>query len=155
MNSLSITILLIAWAEAISSFLSPLIIFTFAIAFLSFLTLTIGYLAKSFEHADSPAVEGWNRSMEPHLWQAFLGSFAIWVVTSFIWLAIPQKQYMIMIAASEIAEMVAQTDAAQQIAKDVSGLSAESAELLRNYIQLETARIKEQLAEKAHNNTGK
>jgi hypothetical protein len=68
--------------------------------------------------------------------------FSIFVVSLFLTIFVPERQTMIMIAASEVSERVIKTETMQSALNDVSGLSGDAVELLKEYIKSETDKIK-------------
>jgi len=55
------------------------------------------------------------------------------------------KKYMIMIAASEVGEMVVESEAVQSAAGEIGDLSRSTMGLLKKYIEVETLKIQEEI----------
>lgn len=73
-----------------------------------------------------------------------------WWIAGFIVAAIlntvvPSRQTTIMIAASEVAEIVVKSEQAQSVMKDVTGLGADAVGLLKTYIQSEQTKLMDEI----------
>jgi len=70
---------------------------------------------------------------------------SMWIVVAatVVLVFVPNRQTAIMIAASEVAEIVIKSDEAQTVMKDVSGLGADAVNLLKTYIQTEQKKLLE------------
>lgn len=91
--------------------------------------------------------EQWNG-----IWSWFIPrAFAAIVIATLLLVFIPNRQTTIMIAASEVAEVVVKTEEAKEVMagakgalKEVSGLSSDAVGLLKQYIQNETQKLVEE-----------
>lgn len=72
----------------------------------------------------------------------FKRSIPALILVCFITALIPDRQTMIMMAASEVGEYVVQTEQMQGALDEVGTLSKDSVELLREYIKAETMQIR-------------
>ena len=61
---------------------------------------------------------------------------------------VPNRQTAIMIAASEVAEIVVKSEEAQTVVKDVTGLGTDAVGLLKTYIQTEQKKLMDELKPK-------
>lgn len=83
------------------------------------------------------------------IWTYFIPrAFATIVIATLFVVFIPSRQTTIMIAASEVAEIVIKTEEAKEVMdgakgalKEVSGLSSDAVGLLKQYIQNETKQL--------------
>lgn len=62
-------------------------------------------------------------------------------ITGFVMVFIPQKEYLVMIAGAEVANVALNQDAVKQAGSQFAGLSSDAVSLLRLYIQKETENL--------------
>lgn len=148
MNSLSIIIYLISILDASTGYVRPLLFISTVFIVLSFLIVTISNLVVSSYAADGDSdALNWFQTGYLYAKQVCKVSLTIWIITSLFSIFVPSKQYAVLIAASEIGERMLQTEEAQKFAKDITGLSGETTELLRTYIRQQTLEIKTQITD--------
>lgn len=151
MNTLSLIILLISITQNIGWVLVLLMFFSGAATVASLAIWVIGGLIARANDPDNAEAANWLKPNGPHEWagRVFKRAVSIWLTVVLLSVVIPEKNYAIMIAASEVGERVIETDAAKKFATDVTGLSGEATDLLRQYIKNETERLKAEAAKAA------
>lgn len=148
MNDLSFLIYLIALGQNIGYWLPIVTGFAGSLVVISFIVLSISKLViVNVANTGDTDAKSWMEHSVTYVLKVFRIALAVWIGTVLVRMVIPEHQYLIMIAASEVGEHVIQTETAQNAIKDVTGLSSEATDLLREYIQLETVKIREQLEE--------
>jgi len=147
MNSLSWIIYFIAFVEGMGNTLMFLVVTGFLVSAASLvIILASQVIISNFAAYDSEHdSKVWMANGYQKVKGVFKVAFAVWAVSLFVSIAIPEKKYIVMIAASEIGERLIQTEEAQKFAKDVTGLSGEATDLLREYIKLETGKIRTEI----------
>lgn len=154
MNSLSFLIYFISVVESVHNGIGWILIPAFILSLASLIAITIGkFSSMDQDWRKSGDWEGWSNITLPYIKTTFQISLFIWLSMLVILTILPKKEYMIMIAASEIGERIIESPQGQSVVDGVTSLTSESTELLRSYIKLETTKIKEQLETEMNNST--
>lgn len=146
MNSLSLLIYAVELITNVGTLATTLLVISI-IVFL--FTCLCWFIVQNF-HRDH-VYDQWNAIWRWIIQNAFWTAILMTLLVVFV----PSRQTTIMIAASEVAEIVIKTEEAKEVMngakgamKDVAGLSTDAVGLLKTYIQMETKKLADELKPK-------
>lgn len=138
MNSLSWLILLIGVVEKASGTILFILVVSVLVAGLSGIA-TIMSLTDQKDYGRGPeAIDFFVRK----ILKSSIITFSVAILLNAVMV---DKEYLIMIAASEVGERVMTSETAQKMGQQVTGLSGDATDLLRVYIQNETKKIEKEM----------
>lgn len=163
MNSLSILIYLVDVIESIGNALMPLTIFSISFAILSGIAYVISVLNSLGTNSYYASERATAEQFKPYALKGFKWAISLLVIFGLVNVAIPSKQTMILIAASEVSEFLITSEAGQKAINStvngaqsainstvsgltqVGGVSSDALNLLKSYIAKEQAEITKEL----------
>lgn len=120
----------------------------------AFLIAAIGIYGLNFLTAWSDEnISGFRDKFSPYAIKFMKYPAIVFCIGVFLMAVVPKKEYMIMVAASEVGEMVVKSETIQSASTELGGLSKDAISLLRTYISVETEKlVSEQSATKESKN---
>lgn len=153
MNSLSWMIFALGIFEHVQAYLTFPLIFAWIILIIAIIAYGISNIIRVINDSESREkfdVEAWNNWL-PIVKTVIKRSIVAVIILSIINIIAIDKKYMIMIAASEVGEMIVQSETVKNAATDLSKLSNETTDLLSAYMKVETNKLKKELEQKTSN----
>lgn len=139
MNALSWLIYLIGMITNLTSALGVILGFAIFISIAIVIIKGIRFMiASDIGSTKDESYISWQKTFSGY----FKWAFSILAISVFLTIVVPERQTMIMIAASEVSERVLETETMQNALNDVSGLSKDTVDLLKEYIKTEMINLK-------------
>lgn len=139
MNSLSWLLYLIYVLGALSSFLGVVIFFgTFII-----IITTIIYLVSVFDTKDT--TKDTTDDQRRFIKRGWVSVLSIYIVSTFLWVAIPDGDTVKLIAASEVSEFLINTETGQKVINEAGKQVGKSGEIMSDSLELLHQYVKNEL----------